>query len=314
MLNIWAAFFLDLAVGDPYWFPHPVRLMGKYISQAEKAVRRFARSPRGLKLGGVILVATLIPLTYFLTWLLLWGAARIHPLLFALLNVILMWTCLAAKCLADEAKKIMLALGGGDIPLARKQLSYIVGRDTAQLDEEEITKATVETVVENTADGVIAPLFYMLLGGAPLAMAYKAANTMDSMVGYKNERFLHFGWAAARLDDLLNLVPARLTGLLLAAAAFFLGLDSRRSLLVMRRDHGNHLSPNCGYPEGAAAGALGIQLGGSHHYFGQLVMKPTIGDALRPANGGDIRQAVRLMYGATWCGLLLATLIWLLMR
>lgn len=310
MLSIWAAFGLDLLVGDPYWFPHPVRLMGGYISLVEKNIRRFVSSPFGLKLGGVFLVLTLVLLSYLIPHYLLRLAGRIHPFLFFTVNLLLMWTCLAAKCLAGEGRKIYLALQGKDIVQARQWLSYIVGRDTTRLSEDEIIKATVETVVENTADGVIAPLFFMIVGGAPLAMAYKAVNTMDSMVGYKNERFLHFGWAAARLDDLCNLIPARITGLLLAAAAFFLRLDWRSSLRVMFRDHGKHLSPNCGYPEGAAAGALGIQLGGAHEYFGETVFKPTIGDDHRPVEIEDISRAAKMMYGSSWLGLIIVTVFW----
>ncbi|HLO25804.1 MAG TPA: adenosylcobinamide-phosphate synthase CbiB, partial [Geobacteraceae bacterium] len=199
------------------------------------------------------------------------------------------------------------ALARGDIGEARRNLSYIVGRDSANLDEPEIWRATVETVAENSSDGVIAPLFYLMLGGPPLALAYKAINTLDSMVGYKNEQYLQFGWASARCDDLANWLPARLTGLLMVLAAPLAGLSMTRAWWMMARDGHNHASPNSGIPEAAAAGALGVQLGGTNRYFGKPVAKPTIGDALKPLSREAYRGAVRLMYGAE--GLLVAAFL-----
>jgi adenosylcobinamide-phosphate synthase len=312
MISIWAAFGLDLLIGDPYWFPHPVRFIGKYISLVEKSVRRFFSSPVGLRIGGVILVLTTVTLSFLVPYLLLFALGMVHPWLYYIGNIVLLWTCLAAKCLRNEGMKVFFALKEGDISKARTNLSYIVGRDTESLEEEEIVKATVETVVENTSDGVIAPLFYMMIGGAPLAMAYKAINTMDSMVGYKNDRFINFGWAAAKLDDLVNFIPARITGIFLIPAALFLRLNWRDSWRIMLRDRKNHTSPNCGYPEAAAAGALGIRLGGAHTYFHKVFEKQTIGDHQRPAVAQDISQSIGLMYFSSLIALLVGTIIWAL--
>jgi adenosylcobinamide-phosphate synthase len=296
MVSIWSAFALDLILGDPRSFPHPVIYMGKLISFLENQVRKVAKTPAALKAGGVFLTFVTVLTVYLLSMGVLFLAKSIHLYLFYVLNFILMWTCLAAKSLQGESMMVYHALEAGDLTLARLRLSYIVGRDTSELNEEEITKAVVETVVENTSDGVVAPLFYMIIGGAPLALAYKAINTMDSMVGYKNEKYLHLGWASAKLDDLANLIPARITGVFLVAAAFFLQLNYRRSWRVLLRDRRNHTSPNCGYPEAAAAGALDIQLGGTHSYFGQLVYKPTLGDNIRPVEQNDIKRAINMMY------------------
>lgn len=296
IVSIWGAFVLDLLLGDPRSFPHPVIYIGKLISFLESKVRRVAKTPAALKVGGVFLTFTVLATAYLSSFGVLFLAKSIHIFLFYALNVILLWTCLATKSLEEAGMEVFHPLQKGDLPEARRKLSYIVGRDTNELDAEEITKATVETVVENTSDGIIAPLFYMFIGGAPLAMAYKAVNTMDSMVGYKNEKYLNLGWASAKLDDGANFIPARLTGLFLTVSAFFLQLNYRGSWKVLLRDRRNHLSPNCGYPEAAAAGALSIQLGGTHTYFQQTVYKPTLGDDLRPVEEEDIRRGIRMMY------------------
>ena len=208
------------------------------------------------------------------------------------------WMCLSRKCLSAEAMGVSSALERS-LADGRGQVARIVGRDTAQLNSEEIVKATVETVAENTTDGVISPMIYLMLGGPVLGMGFKAASTLDSMVGYLDEKYRDIGWSSARLDDVLNYVPARLCALLLCASAWLLGLDARGAWRIVRRDHANHKSPNCAWSEAAAAGALGIQLGGTHLYFGKPVEKPTIGDALRPATSGMIRQTCRLMTVAT---------------
>lgn len=314
MVSLWAAAVLDLAAGDPYWFPHPVRFIGSYISWFERQVRKLFSSPLWLKAGGVCLVVTTVLLSFVIPYFLLKVAAGVHFWLYHLLNVVFIWTCLAARCLQNEGMKVYQALASGDLGQARTYLSYIVGRDTTRLDEGEITRATVETLVENTSDGIIAPLFYIAIGGAPLGFAYKAVNTMDSMVGYKNERFLHFGWAAAKVDDMVNYIPARLTGLFLVAASFFLGLDYRSAWRILNRDRKNHSSPNCGYPEAATAGALGIRLGGTNCYFDRQVFKPTMGDPKRPINKEDIKGSVRLMYVSSLLMLVVVTVIWILLR
>ena len=311
MFSFWIAFLVDLIIGDPYWFPHPVRFIGKYISSAEKFIRKKTSTDKGLKIGGVVLTISTVLLTYLITLLILFLAAKVHIYLFIFINIILLWTTLATKCLKDESTKVYNVLKEGDLPEARKLLSYLVGRDTGELNANEVAKATLETVVENTADGVIAPLFYMFIGGAPLALAYKAINTLDSMVGYKNEKYLHLGCVSAKLDDIANYIPARITGLLLVIASGILKLDMKRSYKILLRDRKNHSSPNCGYPEAATAGALGIQLGGAHYYFGELVHKPTIGDNTREVTYEDIKLSNKLMYVSSIVALVLFSLIYL---
>ena len=306
----WIAFVLDLIIGDPYWFPHPIRFIGKFISFMEEIIRGIVSSPFGLKIGGFFLTTTTVLLTYFSTIFILRISKGLHINLFYLVNIIILWTTVATKCLKDESSKVYVALKANDIPLGRRLLSYIVGRDTKDLNMNEISKAVVETVAENTSDGVVAPLFYMFLGGAPLALAYKAINTLDSMVGYKNDKYLHLGYASAKLDDIANFIPARITGILLVAASGILKLNAEDSLKILIRDRKNHSSPNCGYPEAAAAGALGIQLGGSHHYFGKLVYKPTIGDEKRSVSTQDIRTTINLMYVSSILSLILFTIIY----
>nr|WP_246551679.1 adenosylcobinamide-phosphate synthase CbiB [Geobacter hydrogenophilus] len=295
-----AAVLLDLLFGDPRWLPHPVVAIGKLIAVLEKLLRRLVTNER---VGGVLLLLLVVGITAGAAWSLVNGAALIHPVAGAVVSAILGWTCLAARSLHGESRLVADALMKGDLPEARRYLSYIVGRDTAELPEPEIWRGAVETVAENTSDGVIAPLLFLMVGGAPLALAYKAVNTLDSMVGYKNERYLRFGWAAARFDDLANLAPARLTGLLMALAASLVGLSGINAWRIMLRDGRNHSSPNSGIPEAAAAGALGVRLGGTNVYFGKPVAKPTIGDPLNPLDSAAWRGAVRLMYGAE--GLLL---------
>lgn len=288
-------FLLDVCFGDPLRALHPVVLMGKGISLCETGLRGlFPQTPHGELAAGAVMTA-LLPLTaFFAAWGLLALAGWVHPLLRFALSCFFCWQALACKCLRAAAMQVYRALLSGDIAAARQAVGGIVGRDTAALDEAEITRATVETVAENTSDGVVAPLFFFALGGAPLALAYKAVNTVDSMVGYKNERYLYFGRAAAKLDDAANWLPARLTGLLMALAAFF-GFDGPGALRVWRRDRKNHTSPNAGQPEAACAGALGVQLGGDSVYFGAPVHKPTLGDATRPLAAADIPRACRLM-------------------
>ncbi|ABQ24260.1 adenosylcobinamide-phosphate synthase CbiB [Geotalea uraniireducens] len=289
------AVLLDLLLGDPRWLPHPVVGIGRLISFTEKALRRSIPNERA---AGILLLFITVGLTYSLAYLFLRGAYGISPYLGSATAAFLAWTCLAARSLHRESRLVADALLRGDIQEARRYLSYIVGRDTAELEAPEIWRGVVETVAENTSDGVIAPLFYLMLGGPALGLAYKAVNTLDSMVGYKNERYLRFGWASARFDDLANYIPARLTGLLMVIAAPLVGLSARSAWRIMLRDGRNHSSPNSGVSEAAAAGALAVQLGGLNHYFGKPVEKPTIGDACGPLTPEAYRGAVRLMYGA----------------
>jgi len=289
-----SAVLLDLLLGDPRWLPHPVVGIGRMISILEKVLRRLVKSDR---LGGILLLITVVGLTAAIALLIVKGASALHPYLGFAASTWLSYTCLAARSLHAESKLVADRLIAGDLAGARRNLSRIVGRDTDDLTEPEIWRALVETVAENTSDGVIAPLFYLMLGGPVLGLAYKAVNTLDSMVGYKNERYLHFGWASARFDDLANWLPARLTGLLMVAVAPLAGLSGRYSFRMMLRDGRNHSSPNSGIPEAATAGALGVQLGGVNSYFGTIVEKPTIGDPLRELSHVSYRGAIRLMYG-----------------
>lgn len=298
MLSIYAAVLLDALIGDPYWLPHPVRLIGIYIKTFEKWIRGVAKTSQELKAAGVLLTLSTVTLTYGITFIILKLAIGISPILYFAFNIIFMYTCLAPRCLSDEAIKIYKQLAKGDIIAARKQTSMIVGRDTDGLNEQEVTRAVVETVSENSSDGVIAPLMFMAIGGAPLAMAYKAINTLDSMVGYKNDKYLHFGWCSAKLDDLANYLPSRLTGALICVCALFMRLDFRNSISTFIRDGKNHSSPNSGYPEAATAGALGIMLGGTNLYFGKPVHKPTIGESKRAIEKQDIKRTIYLMLGA----------------
>ena len=294
------SFVLDLLLGDPEKLLHPVVVMGKAISRLEKILRAgFPKTPRGERAAGFVL-ALLLPVgTLAVTILALWAVGLIHPILRFALGVFWGWQALALKGLNTESKRVYTALTTGTIEDARKAVSRIVGRDTQRLDEAGVTRAAVETVAENFSDGVLAPLFYLLLGGAPLALCYKAINTMDSMVGYKNERYLRFGRAAAKLDDIANYLPSRIAALLWVAAAALTGNDARSAWRIWRRDRRNHASPNSAQTESACAGALGVQLAGPAYYFGEYYPKPTIGDALRPIEPQDILRANRMMYVAS---------------
>lgn len=305
MISIWIANLADFIFGDPYSFPHPVRLIGLYIAAYEKMVRKICKDDKALKLAGILLTMSTVFLSYMVVFGLIKLAFFLGQGLGQFTGIIIMYTCLAGKCLYKEGTKIMAALDSKDISKARKLLSYIVGRDTDKLDESEIARAVIETMSENTSDGVIAPLFYMFLGGAPLAMAYKAINTLDSMVGYKNEKYMNFGWASAKLDDIANYIPARLSAFFMIIGAFLLKMDYKNSYRIVLRDGRNHLSPNSGYPEAAAAGALGIMLGGENYYFGKIVLKPTIGDKLKKIGICNIKQMLNLMQGSWFIALVI---------
>lgn len=300
-----AAFALDLLLGDPRRMIHPVVLIGILIRRLEGVLEGWRSQ---LRLAGALLTVLTLLVTGTVAAFGLHLAESINPLLGTLLSLWLAWTTLALRSLHTESHEVVRQLQLGDLEEARGALAMIVGRETSALGEEEIVRACIETVAENTSDGVVAPLFYLCLGGPVLALVYKAASTLDSMVGYRSERYRQFGWASARLDDLLNLVPARLTGLLMVAGAFALRLDGRAAWAMLRRDARKHASPNAGYPEAAAAGALGVQLGGTASYFGRRVEKPTLGEPLRPVSVTSYLQMVRLMYlssaGALALGLL----------
>lgn len=292
-------FALDLLLADPEGMPHPVVYMGRAITALEGVLRpRLPKTPGGELLGGAVLAAALPAGTFAAASGACRAARRLHPAAGFALETLWCWQALALKGLAAESGRVQAELERGDLPAARKAVARIVGRDTEALPAEGVAKAAVETVAENFSDGVAAPLFYLLIGGAPLALAYKAVNTMDSMVGYKNDRYLYFGRAAARLDDAANYLPSRLAALCWIGGAFLTGQDGRGAWRIWRRDRRNHASPNSAQTESACAGALGVRLGGPARYFGKLYEKPTIGDALRPVEPEDIPRANRTLYAA----------------
>ena len=289
-----AGILLDLLFGDPVWLYHPVRLIGSWISWAERQLRKMC-GEHLTAAGGVLWILT-AALAFLLPFGLLSLAGGIHPALRFLLETFWCFQILAARCLASESRKVYDRLKARDLPGARKAVSMIVGRETQELTEEGVTKAAVETVAENTSDGVTAPLLYLLLGGAPLGFLYKAVNTMDSMLGYKNDQYLYFGRIPAKMDDVFNYIPARVTAVLMTAAAFLTRLDGKNAWKIYRRDRRKHASPNAAQTESVCAGALGIRLAGDAVYFGKLYKKEFIGDALRCIEPEDIIRAERLMY------------------
>ena len=297
---------LDALLADPAWMPHPVVLMGRCITALERGLRRiFPQTPEGERRAGACL-AVILPLgTLAVCGGAIFLANLIHPALAFVLQVLWCWQALAARGLVQESCRVLAELEKGDLESARKAVSRIVGRDTQALTAQGVTKAAVETVAENFSDGVVAPLFYLMIGGAPLGMMYKAVNTMDSMVGYKNDRYLHFGRYAAKLDDVANYLPARLSALLLLAGGVLTGGNGKNGWRIWRRDRRNHASPNSAQTEAACAGLLEIQLAGSASYFGKVVEKPTIGDPVRPVEPEDIRRANRMMMTASLLALLL---------
>ena len=289
-------FILDCFLGDPSWMPHPVVYMGKAITWAEKFLRaRFPKTPKGEFRAGLCLAAGLPLLTLLLIGGICFLAAWLHPVAGFVVQTLWCWQALAMRDLASESRNVWKKLQKEDLPAARKAVGRIVGRDTDRLTAEGVIKATVETVAENFSDGVAAPMLYMFLGGAPLALMYKAVNTMDSMVGYKNEKYLWFGRAAAKLDDAANYLPARVSALCWVAAAALIGPDWKGAWRIWRRDRRCHASPNSAQTEAACAGSLGVQLAGPAWYFGELYDKPTIGDALRPVEAADILRTIRMM-------------------
>ena len=308
-------FALDALFGDPYAMPHIIRLIGKLIAWAERVLRAaFPSTPRGERLAGAVLVAVVAGTSCGASALALWLAGLVSPLLAFVVESFVCYQMIAAKQLRIEAGRVHDALQGEGLAAARTAVSMIVGRDTAELDEAGVTRAAVETVAENTSDGVVAPLLFMALGGAPAGVLYKAVNTMDSMVGYVNDRYRYFGRAAARLDDVLNWIPARLTGTLMCLVAPLLGLDGRGAWRIFLRDRLRHASPNSAHPEAACAGALGVQLAGPASYFGVLHDKPTIGDPERPIEPEDIVRSNRLLTATSVAALLLFVALGILVR
>lgn len=307
LLALILGFLLDLCFGDPHWLPHPVRLIGRLIQWSERLWRRcFPATEKGERAAGMALVCTVLIITALCSSAVLAAARRLHPAVWLAAASVMNYQLLAAKSLKGESGKVYAALKNRDVEGARHAVSMIVGRDTERLSETGIVKAAVETVAENTSDGVIAPLFYTALGGPVLGWIYKAVNTMDSMVGYRNERYLHFGRYAAKLDDLANFIPSRLSAVLMIVAAALAGYDSAGAWRIFRRDRFCHKSPNSAQTEAVCAGALGIMLAGDAWYFGELCRKPTIGDPVREPETEDIRRANSLMYTAAVLALILA--------
>ena len=299
-------FALDLVVGDPHWLPHPIRLIGRLISGLERILRRvFPATPKGERAAGVVLVVLVCTISTACAIALLVLCGMASPWLALAVESIMCYQMLATKALKDESMKVYDALAAGDLAAARSAVSMIVGRDVERLDAAGVTRAAVETVAENASDGVVAPLLFMAVGGAPLGVFYKAVNTMDSMVGYRNEKYRYFGTAAARFDDVLNFIPARLSGVLMVCAASIARLDAKGAWRIFLRDRRKHASPNSAHTEAACAGALDVALAGDAWYFGKLVEKPTIGDALRPVEAADIVRANRLLYATASLSLVL---------
>lgn len=297
-------FILDLLLGDPHWMYHPVRMIGNLITVTERIIRGcLPKTKKGERIGGVLLVVTVVVISSAVPFGILYFVYGRNVFAGFLVESFMCYQILATKSLKSESEKVYVALKEDGLSAGRKAVSMIVGRDTKELTEEGVTKAAVETVAENTSDGIIAPMFYMMIGGAVLGFTYKAVNTMDSMLGYKNEKYLYFGTAAAKLDDAVNYIPARLSAWFMIGAAFFTKMDYKDAYRIYRRDRKNHKSPNAAQTESVMAGALNVQLAGNAWYFGKLYEKPTIGDNLRPVEINDIRRSHKLLYGTALIGL-----------
>ena len=302
-------FIADRVFGDPVYPFHPVRLMGWYISKGDKLLRRDKQNRTAAFILGMLLSVFLVAACFALPFALLFYLYKLHIVAGIMVEAALCYQIFAAKALKDESMKVYTALENNDIEDARKWLSWIVGRDTQNLNEEEISKAAVETVAENLSDGVIAPMMLLFIGGAPLGFAYKAVNTLDSMIGYKNEKYAYFGKFAARLDDVVNFIPSRLSALLMIFATPFCKLNIGQAWRIFLRDRYKHKSPNSAQTESVCAGALGVSLSGDHYYGGKLVHKPVIGDPLRPAVKEDMKLTNKLMYASSWLCLLLGAAV-----
>ena len=302
-IKIWIAYVLDLIFGDPQNVVHPVQVIGKIISTGEKILLR----KKYKFLAGAVLNIFTVSITYTLMYLI--SKSVKISVFFMIIEIYLMYTIFSINSLAREGNRVYRILKEGDIEKARKDLSYLVSRDTEMMDEKMIIRSTMETISENTVDGIVAPMFYMFLGGMPLAMTYKAINTLDSMVGYKNEKYMDFGKFSAKVDDAANFIPARITGILIVFASMILGYDYKNSLKIFLRDRKNHSSPNSAHSEASVAGALGVQFGGKVSYFGKEIDKPTIGDKTKEFELEDIRKNIRIMYVTSFLSLVMFSVI-----
>ena len=311
IIAFFLGFLLDLVLGDPHFFPHPIRLIGRLITGLEKSIRGkknmaennvpIKNDTREFWQGTKLVIIVLLGVAVVVSMLLL-AAYQLHPYVGMVVECLMTYQILAVKCLKVESMKVYRCLREGDLEQARNAVSMIVGRDTVCLEEEGVAKAAIETVAENTSDGVVAPMLYLMIGGPVLGFVYKAVNTMDSMIGYKNEEYLYFGRAAAKLDDMVNFIPARISACLMIAACSLAGSDFsvKGAWRIYQRDRRKHASPNAAQTESVCAGALGIRLAGDASYFGEMVRKPYIGDALREASYEDIKRVNRLLYVAAW--------------
>lgn len=303
-------YILDLIFGDPYWMPHPVRFIGNLISILEKVIRRFMpKTKRGEYIGGIIFTVMVVSISMVIPLVIILMAKSINTYLALTVETFMCYQILATKSLKVESMKVYDELEKNDLPSARKAVSMIVGRDTKDLTFSGVAKAAVETVAENTSDGIIAPMIFIAIGGAPMGFFYKAINTMDSMVGYKNEKYMNFGRFAAKLDDVVNYLPARISAYQMILSSFFLRYDYKNAFKIYKRDRYNHASPNSAQTESVCAGALDVQLAGNAYYFGKLYEKPTIGDDIREINYDDIKKANRLLYCTSFISIVIISVI-----
>ena len=307
VIKIWIAYILDLIFGDPQNIIHPVQIIGKIISLGEKILLKEKSGSRYKFFAGIILNIFVVSITYGLTCL-IYKSSKISGV-FTVIEIYLMYTVFSVNSLAREGNRVYNILKEGNIEKARKDLSYLVSRDTETMDEKMIIRSTMETISENTVDGIVAPMFYIFLGGLPLAMTYKAINTLDSMVGYKNEKYMDFGKFSAKIDDIANFIPARITGFLIVAASMILRYNYKNSLKIFIRDRKNHSSPNSAHAEASVAGALGVQFGGRVSYFGKEADKPTIGDKIKDFELEDIKKNIKIMYITSFLSLAIFSLI-----
>lgn len=306
-MELTIGFILDLLIGDPNNPFHPVRGIGLLASKLETIFRKLLKN--SLKIAGLIVWIITIILTFAITYGIIFVCMKINKYLGVIVQGIIIYFCISAKGLVVEGYKVIKYLNEGNIEKSRKQLSYIVGRDTESLDSKGITRAVIETIAENMSDGVIAPILFAGIFGAAGSMAYKAVNTMDSMFGYKNDRYIEFGYFPAKLDDLFNYIPARVTGILIIISSFFLKRDYKNSLKIYKRDRCNHTSPNSAHPEAAMAGALDIQLGGANYYFGKIIEKPVIGDKIKEIEINDVKKTAEILYLSAVMGFILMVII-----
>lgn len=307
MIKIIIGYLLDLIIGDPQNPYHPIRGIGKIAQIFENLFRKIFE--KHLKLAGAITWIVVVSIVFLINFLLIKLLGKINPYIALIYECIAIYFCLSTKALKVEGLKVIKYVKEDNIEMARKQLSYIVGRDTDRLDKEAIMKAVIETVAENMSDGVIAPLFFVGLGGAPLMFLYKAVNTMDSMFGYKNDKYKEFGYFPAKLDDVFSYIPARLSAYLIIISSFLLRLDYKNAFKIYNRDKNNHTSPNSAHPESAAAGALGVRLGGANYYFGKLVKKPEIGDQINKITLKTVDDVNRILYLSSFLGVIVACVI-----